>query len=110
MRCLLLFIFVIIIESQKPKFCFNCKYFIPSLSDDIKFGSCQKFPIVHENTDFLVSGVNIESETIYYYCSTARLFNDYCGVIGKYHIRKYTRVNNLNKDNLNKDNLNKDKL
>lgn len=90
----LLFLFYIItltqIESYKEKFCFNCKYFIPS-SNGVNHGKCKMFPTGIENNNFLVSGVRSDTESSYRFCSTARSCDTLCGPYGHYHIRKYKK-------------------
>ena len=91
MKLFLLFMFVIITESYKEKFCFNCKYFIPSLNQDVNNGKCKMFPTVTEHTNFLVSGVRSDNDLSYRYCSTARSCDTLCGPSGHYHVRKYKK-------------------
>lgn len=94
MMTFLLFIFSIIsqTDSYKEKFCFNCKYFIPSRDQNVNTGRCKIFSIVSEDTNFLVSGVRSDNELSYkYYCSTARSCDTLCGPSGHYHVRKYKK-------------------
>lgn len=93
MMTFLLFLFSIIsqTDSYKEKFCFNCKYFIPSLTQDVTNGKCKMFPSGTQNSDFLISGVRSDNEFSYRYCSTARSCDTLCGPSGHYHVRKYKK-------------------
>ena len=74
----------------KPKFCFNCKYFI-SDGDDGAFGKCSLFPKKEESSYFLVNGIVEDKAVEYHYCATARELDDKCGKEGKMHKRKYIK-------------------
>jgi len=69
----------------KPKFCINCKYFIPCDTGN-EFGKCMSFQ--YENNNFLIDG-NVRNN--YYFCSTARGKEDLCGKIGKKYVKKYKK-------------------
>lgn len=73
----------------KPKFCVNCKHFIPSTGDSSKdelYAKCAMFP--HQNSsDYLVTGKNIYDS--YFFCSTARSWSDMCGPDAKKYKKKY---------------------
>jgi hypothetical protein len=61
--------------NTKPKLCINCKYFVSSIiTNTEEFGKCSLFPL--HNNNFLVTGQKIED---YYYCSTARTWENMCG-------------------------------
>jgi hypothetical protein len=83
---------IISLKPINPKLCINCKYFI-SDNDNGKDGKCSFLPKRDEN--YLVNGINEED---YYYCSTARKYEDMCGEEGKYYKKKYI----LNKKSLKK--------
>ena len=71
----------------KPKFCKNCKYFIPGIED--KYGICSMFPKKDKNY-YLVTGVYDPVDySNYYYCVTARSNEDLCGLNAKKYKRKY---------------------
>ena len=65
--------------TPKPKLCINCKYFITNSKSGDEYGKCSAFPV--ENPKFLIDDVVRNDE--FYYCSTARTWNDLCGKIGK---------------------------
>jgi hypothetical protein len=75
------------LKQIKPKLCINCKYFI-SDNDSGRFSKCSLFPLEINNYNFLVNGIE---ETEYYYCSTARNFDNMCGIEGNMHKRKYIK-------------------
>ena len=88
------YIFIIICSIVLPicslkknisKFCINCKFFINN-SIDNSHGKCSFFPKHDDNNaDFLVTGIkNID----YTYCSTARKYDEMCGIEGKKYKRK----------------------
>ena len=91
MKFFLLFIFGIMTQtaSYKEKFCFNCKFFVPSNDGDVIYGKCKMFQDTLEKNKFLVSGVRSESD--YTYCSTARSCDSLCGPHGHFHVRKYNK-------------------
>lgn len=72
----------------KPKFCVNCRYYLPS-PDGLKpeYGKCSIFPF--ENSKFLVDGIIRDTE--YFTCSTARSCEKLCGKIGVKYKKKYVR-------------------
>ena len=77
------------VKQFQPKFCVNCKYFMPSDTSN-EYGKCSMFPMFPTGTSnpkFLVTGKNIISDS-YYYCTTARTNDDMCGQIAK----KYKKV------------------
>jgi hypothetical protein len=78
----ILFLFIVPIFSLK---CSNCKHFIEPKS---KFGKCNLFPKTKD-----VYSMNDKKETVktiedMYYCSTAREYDDMCGVEGKFYESK----------------------
>lgn len=73
-----------------PKFCVNCKYFIPHESND-DATKCSFFK--KENLKFLIFGKNNEYE--HYYCSTARNNDNMCG---KEAIKYVKRTKNTNRE------------
>ena len=66
----------------KPRFCINCKHFIPDKYNPLNssLGKCGAFPI--DNTNYLIDGSEKTLKHVYYYCSTARNFNHLCGKNG----------------------------
>ena len=76
-----------------PKFCVNCRYFIPN-TDGLKteYGKCSIFP--YENSKFLVDGIIRDTE--YFTCSTARSCEKLCGKNGNRYKKKYVRKQTLN--------------
>lgn len=86
---LLTFLYMFLLTNSletKPKFCVNCRYFIPH-NDRTEYGKCSKFPI--ENTKYLVDGIVTKTE--YYNCNTARTWKSLCGNEGKEYKKKYTK-------------------
>ena len=80
-----------------PKICVNCKFFKNSFTSDNrlrdnKYGKCSFFSTVekHTNINFLVTGIQ---EINYFYCSTAREYNDMCGKEGKMYVKKTENEN-----------------
>jgi len=72
----------------KPKFCVNCKYFIPSTGDSSNnqnYAKCSMFPN-HNSSNYLVTGQNAYDS--YFFCSTARSWRDMCGPDAKKYIKK----------------------
>ena len=75
-----------------PKLCIHCKHFITD-NYTSKYGTCSLFPKKEEkekNNLYLINGIkgmygSVEEK--YYFCSTAREFNDMCGEEGKYYKR-----------------------
>jgi len=84
------------VKVTNPKLCIHCKHFIPD-NDIGKFGKCSLFPKKGENAKnnlFLINGIKDSYSTIeenYYFCTTAREFNDMCGEEGKL----YKKLENL---------------
>jgi hypothetical protein len=68
----------------KPKICINCKYFITDYGTD-EYGKCSLFPIINNNFDFLVNGIDRKSEVEYSYCCVARGSDSMCGEEGKFY-------------------------
>ena len=89
--------------SIKPKICLNCKYIMPltryswSTNEDqefSEFSTCSFFPKYNINkSNYLVTGVIEESNTEYYYCSTAREQESMCGEKGKEYKKKSDKKN-----------------
>lgn len=69
--------------SIEPKLCKNCKFFVKdNFFTSNQYGRCSAF--VYENQDnFLVDGIHKKKITNFFYCSTARKYDDMCGVEGK---------------------------
>ena len=86
MFLLILFSLFQLINSQE-KFCVNCRHFKGNFLSGNKFGKCKLFPIIDKDNqvDYLVSGTPYSR---YYYCSTAREYDNMCGLEGKYYDKK----------------------
>ena len=81
---LLIYISSIII---KPKLCIDCKHFTKDYLSSNKFGKCALFPTEDNSKYFLVYGIK-EKNKDFYYCSTARNYEDMCGNEGKFFVKK----------------------
>ena len=77
-------------SNTKPKFCYNCRYFV-SDGDTEEFATCSLFQTIYNKGPFLVSGVENTPTFVYTFCSTARIFNHLCGEEGNAHRRKYVK-------------------
>lgn len=74
---------------QKPRICENCRYFINQ--NDLSYSKCLLFPKNEYKTQkelikFLVTGYETQKkpkEYDYFFCSTAREFENMCGKEGK---------------------------
>jgi len=70
---------------EKPKLCINCKFFRHNFlvhNQDPDYGKCSLF--TKKIDDNLVTGItNYNKE--YYFCSTAREFDNMCGKDAKYY-------------------------
>lgn len=77
-----------------PKLCVNCKFFINDIIGD-EFGKCSLFPKQESSEfNFLVTGIkNIDID--YYYCSSARQYEDLCGKEGNKYKNKSTKKQRL---------------
>lgn len=79
----LLFFFSFI--NAQEKFCVNCRHYKGDFWGG-KFGKCAMFPEKDDNqADYLVTG---RPHSMYYYCSTARKYDNMCGPGGKYYDKK----------------------
>jgi len=98
MKFFLLIIFSLIISSLslKNKLCINCKYFVNDKFDN-EYGKCTKFPIIRydpfiEDYNYILDiSLNGMLNKDYFYCKTARKFDDMCGKNGTYYRKKYVR-------------------
>lgn len=86
-------IFLLSTKSARVKHCVNCKHFIKAIENlptqdedsyNILFGKCALF-----RRNYLVSGKGkpVKPEIDYMHCSTARSFEDMCGIDGRLHKR-----------------------
>jgi len=67
--------------SFEPKLCITCKHFINAGNN--RYAKCNRFPILVDTIEDILSG-NIKTQyTDYNYCSTARTFGFMCGKKGK---------------------------
>ena len=78
------------LKEIKPKYCFNCKYFMPN-TNEVKFGKCSAFPKKVNDDDFLVTGTKEDKIIEFSFCSTARSTDNMCGIEGLMHKRKYIK-------------------
>jgi hypothetical protein len=86
---------IISLNNSKPKFCINCKHFIPDNNNGI-YGKCSLFQKENKNTiNYLVNGINDISQKEFFYCSTSRESNNMCGKEGKYYKKKRVKRVNL---------------
>jgi hypothetical protein len=81
MRLLILF-FASVSSFLQPKFCTNCKHFIPDMFV-YEFGTCSKFPV--NKIIYTKSGPKIYEEVTYEYCSDARFIESMCGKNAKFY-------------------------
>lgn len=89
-----IFLPIFSVKVIKTNLCINCKYFIRD-NDGNTFGKCSFFA---KDEDYLVDYlVNGSKEKDYYYCKTARRFDDMCGIEGKMYIKKIIRNKKNNK-------------
>jgi hypothetical protein len=98
MQYISLIIFSIILSSFlarqiKPKFCVDCKHFKKNSLITNKYGQCTLFVIEKDNDYFLVDGNMNDNKLDYYYCSTARKYDNICGKEGKFYEKKNKRCN-----------------
>jgi hypothetical protein len=84
--CSILSIFAF--EKVTPKLCINCKHFKKDIFTDNTFGKCKLFPKKIDNSNYLVDGVRKKTKPDYFYCSTARDFEEMCGKNGNFFLKK----------------------
>jgi len=84
----LIFCSIVFVNAIEPKFCKNCKYFKKSFFGSDEFAKCQAFPIISNNNDYLVTGIEKKQIIDYQYCSNARMFDSMCGQEGKKYEQK----------------------
>ena len=83
----LLFSWIVLTDSCKPKLCIHCKHFSNSIfSLDNRFGKCKKYPTQPVSSYYLVNGKKDIKYEDFYYCSTARQYKDMCGPEGKDYV------------------------
>jgi hypothetical protein len=68
-----------------PKFCVDCRHFLPDPKGINRFAKCSQFP-TEQRSDFLVTKEIIEEEIDFMYCSTARKFGNLCGEKAKKYL------------------------
>lgn len=68
-------------ETEPPR-CTNCKFFKNILPSDTSNGKCALFPIVENNLNNLVNGIE---KIGYFYCDVARKHKEMCGKSGKHY-------------------------
>lgn len=73
-------------QGEPQKLCMNCKHFKKSFLQENRFGKCSLFPRETNGNDYLVDGT--KSKMDYYYCSTARISEDMCGLDGYFFAKK----------------------
>lgn len=82
----ILFSFTSFVLSYKPRFCKNCKHFIPSSLGD-SFGQCKLFELVNsDKVDYLVTG---KKTVTFKSCTRAREDESKCGVNGTHYKAVY---------------------
>ena len=81
---------IISLKEIKPKFCFNCKYFITD-NNTGKFGKCSLFTKEEKNIYMLVNGISEDKNIEYHYCCVSRETEHMCGKEGKMYKKKYIR-------------------
>lgn len=79
--------------SLKPKFCINCKYYIPDDKNKLEYGKCSlfKYNIDKNDEKYLVTGIQIPIITEYSFCTLARNYDSMCGKEAKKYKRKYRK-------------------
>lgn len=88
---------IISLKQTKPKLCVNCKYFIPSVTNNDIHGKCSASVKESEVlSKYLVTGVKEIKPTEYLYCVNARtsINPNLCGEEGKYYKKKTAKKNN----------------
>ena len=85
-------------KNPKPKFCINCKHFMPdttfsSEDNSNKFGRCSLFKNIMYEKYYLVNSKIEDTYDNYQYCSTIRNDDNKCGVNGKLYKKKYVIKN-----------------
>ena len=95
---LILFLMILSCNSYEiiPKFCINCKYFIPSELNNNEYGKCSMFKILDQNNNFLITGIKSVKKEDYYYCSTTRDMWHMCGINGRVYEEKLKTYKNIN--------------
>jgi len=79
---------------EKPKLCINCKYYKNNfLFQDPDYGKCSLF--TRKINDNLVTGITNYNKD-YYYCSTAREFDNMCGKDAKYYCIQGDNIEYIN--------------
>lgn len=80
------------VSSYKKPFCKNCKHFIKNDLNDI-YSKCSLFEnsfyVDKDKFNSLVTGKKYNSDSQFYYCSTARESEEKCGIDGKFFTPKY---------------------
>ena len=62
--------------------CVNCKFFKSDYFRS-KYGKCTRFPNGDSNVYYLVTGKKSAENVDYFYCNTARQYEEMCGLEGK---------------------------
>jgi hypothetical protein len=75
----------------KPKLCIDCKFFTKDFFNSNEFGRCKIYPKEVDHKYFLVDGINKNSDD-YYFCCTARDYEDMCGSEGKYYEKRNNNI------------------
>jgi len=100
-----------------PKLCINCRYFMYEREEDentmLEYGKClyferepritpeKKARMENNLINYLVTGIKKKEpkkKTEWYYCSTARSFENMCGIEGKKYQQDVYGTNNMNMD------------
>jgi len=69
------------------KFCKDCRFYIKNTKNP-EYSKCYRFPKIEDNDYYLVTGIKSDTNTEYYYCSTARFSENLCGERGKKYEKK----------------------
>jgi hypothetical protein len=88
---LLLFFFVTksygSLRVSSNNFCKDCRFYIQNCKIP-QYSKCYRFPKIYDNYNYLVTGIESDENTDFYYCSTARMSDILCGEEGKKYEEK----------------------
>ena len=71
-----------------PKFCTNCKHFLPDATATKTLGHCAKFPVFTDfdtHMNYLITGAFPDTPYEFVSCITARRDPKLCGNEGRYY-------------------------
>lgn len=79
--------FLPLLHSYRPRLCIHCTHFLTDDSSTHPYGFCKKYPKKEEDqVRYLVTGV--KDPPNYYYCTTVRQQEEWCGIQGKDYLHK----------------------